>query len=150
MKNKKTTKKSITIQGGILAELERRHGNLENALSQQVNSDLIFYHSLLDLLTLEAMIEGRFTEAEVRLILLATEGLVVEPGRLAGIVMRINAALAEHTGKGNHQAILALTYKIGKLSISQALWLCDRITVYRANSHRHQDNEYLLALFGVR
>lgn len=150
MKKQKTTKKSITIQTQALDELGRRIGDLENHLSQQVNSDLLFYHALLDLLGMEAMIEGRFTEAEVRIILLATDGLTFEPGRLAGISMRINAALAEHTTQGNHPAIVSLTQKIGKLSVSTALWLWDRLTVYRANSNRHWDREYLVSLFGVR
>jgi Fic family protein len=150
MKKEKTTKKSITLQAKPLAELGRRCGTLENHLSQQVNNDLLFFHALLDLLGMEAMIEGRFSEAEVRALLAATEGITIEPGRLAGISCRINAALAEHTTQENHPATVALMQKIGKLSVSTALWLWDRLTVYRANDHRHHDREYLVSLFGVR
>lgn len=147
---KKTVKNSITIPQQTVDELARRHGEKKNALSGQVSSDLMFYHSLLDLLGMEAMIEGRFSEAEVGALIACTSGLIIEPGGLAGIAPRIAAALAEHTRKDNHQAMTLLSYKIMKLSISKALWLWDRLTVYRANSHRHQDREYLLALFGVR
>lgn len=146
----KKQKNSLTIPQQTMEELARRYGNKQNALSGQVSSDLIFYHALLDLLGMEVMIEGRFSEAEVQLLLVATDGLVLEPGRLASIAPRITAAIAEHTHAENHQAMTAMSYKIMKLSISKALWLWDRLTVYRANSHRHQDREYLLALFGVR
>lgn len=138
------------MQAQPLAELARRYGAKENHLSQQVNSDLLFYHALLDLLGMEAMIDGRFTEAEVLTMLVATEGITIEPGRLAGISMRINAALVDHITPDNHHVIMTLTHKIGKLSVSTALWLWDRITVYRANSQRHHDREYLVSLFGVR
>lgn len=146
----KKQKNSLTIPKQTMEELARRYGNKQNALSGQVSSDLMFYHALLDLLGLEAMIDGRFNEDEVRLLLAYTDGMILEPGRLAGISQRITGILAEHTGADNHLAMTALSHKIMKLSISQALWLWDRLTVYRANSNRHQDREYLLALFGVR
>lgn len=142
---KKTVKNSITIPTQVQAELARRHGPRKNALSGQISQDLMFYHALLDLLALEAMIEGSFSEAEILLLLASTSALVVEPGKLAGIAPRMAAALAEHTGQDT-----LLSHKIMKLSISRSLWLWDRLTVYRANSHRHQDREFLLALFGVR
>lgn len=150
MKNKKTTKKSITLQAQPLAELGRRIGDLENHLSQQVNNDLLFFHAMLALLGMEAMIDGLFTEDEVRLLLAATSGLTIEPAKLAGIAMRINAALTEHANKENHLLVTTLTHKIAKLSFSMALWLWDTLTVYRANSSRHHDRGYLVTQFGVR
>jgi hypothetical protein len=146
----KKQKNSLTIPKQTMEELARRYGNKQNALSGQVSSDLMFYHALLDLQGMEAMIDSRFSEAEVRLLLASTAGLAVEPGALAGIAPRITAALAEHVRPDKHQAITFLSYKIMKLSVCQALWLWDRLTVYRATSNRHQDREYLLALFGVR
>ena len=133
-----------------MEELARRYGEKKNALSGQVSNDLSFYHALLDLLGMEAMIEGSFSETEILLLLAATSGMAVDPGSFAGIAPRIAAALAEHSCRDNHQATAILSHKIMKLSISKSMWLWDRITVYRANSHRHQDREYLLALFGAR
>ncbi|MFA7346891.1 MAG: hypothetical protein WCZ86_03930 [Desulfurivibrionaceae bacterium] len=146
----KKIKNSLTIPQQTMEELGRRCGNKQNALSGQVSRDLMFYHSLLDLLGMEAMIEGSFSEPEILLLLAATSTLAVDSGSLAGIAPRIAAALAEHTCRENHQAMAILSRKVMKLSISKALWLWDRLTVYRANGHRHQDREYLLALFGVR
>ena len=150
MKKQKSIKKSITIPPKTVDELGRRCGTKKNALSGQVSSDMMFFHALLDLLGLEAMIDGRFSEAGVQLLLAHTNGMVLEPGRLASIAQRITATLAEHTSADNHLAMTALSSKIMKLSVSQALWLWDRLTVYRANSHRNEDREYLLALFGVK
>lgn len=150
MKKEKTIKKSVTVQPETLKTLLRRSGNRENGLSSQVNNDLRLYHALMDLLAMEAMVESRFSEGEVLLLLRSTDGMVVEPGRLASIAMRITGAIAEQTRPENHQAMSALAYKIRNLSMVAALWLWDAITVYRANSQRHQDREYLLALFGVR
>lgn len=150
MKKQKTIKNSLTIPQSTVDELVRRHGNKANALSGQVSSDLMFYHALLDLIGMESMIEGSFSEAEVGALIVCTSGMVIEHGSIAGIAPRIAAALAEHTRKDNHQAMSLLSHKVMKLSISKALWLWDRLTVYRANSQRHQDREYLLALFGVR
>lgn len=147
---KKTVKNSLTIPQSTVDELVRRHGNKANALSGQVSSDLMFYHALLDLIGMESMIEGSFSEAEVGALIACTSGMVMGPGSIAGIAPRIAAALAEHPRKDNHQAMSLLSHKVMKLSISKALWLWDRLTVYRANSQRHQDREYLLALFGVR
>lgn len=150
MKKEKTIKKSLTVQPENMKALLRRSGNRENGLSSQVNNDLRLYHALMDLLAMEAMMESRFSEGEVMLLLWVPDGMVVEPGRLAGIAMRITGAIAEQTRPENHQAMSALAYKIRNLSMVAALWLWDAITVYRANSQRHQDREYLLALFGVR
>ncbi|MBU2538101.1 MAG: hypothetical protein KKH22_06655 [Proteobacteria bacterium] len=147
---KKTVKNSITIPQSTVDELARRHGGKKNALSGQVSSDLRFYHALLDLLGMEAMIDGSFSEAEILLLIAATTGMKVDPGSIAGIAPRIAAALAEHTSKDNHQAMSLLSHKVMKLSISKALWLWDRLTVYRANSDQNQNRGYLLALFGVR
>ncbi len=150
MKKEKTIKKSVTVQPETMKALLRRSGNKENGLSSQVNNDLRLYHALMDLLAMEAMVEARFSEGEVLLLLRVTDGMVVEPGRLSGIAMRIRGAIVEQTRPENYPAMLALADKIRNLSMVTALWLWDAITVYRANSHRHQDREYLLALFGVR
>lgn len=150
MKKEKTIKKSVTVQPETMKALLRRSGNRENGLSSQVNNDLRLYHALMDLQALEAMMESRFSEGEVLRLLRATDGMVVEPGRLTSISMRISGAIAEQIRPENHQAMSVLAYKVRNLSLVAALWLWDALTVYRANSQRHQDREYLLALFGVR